>query len=87
MLKSYKMYLIIPLGTCPAGTKIDSTDTGCDPCPRGTYQPDAYQKDCIPCEDDTSTRMVNSTKKSDCESMLKSVINKQSHNSVAFLLA
>ncbi|XP_060568832.1 uncharacterized protein LOC132727392 [Ruditapes philippinarum] len=62
--------------TCPAGTKIDDTDTGCDPCPRGTYQPDAYQKDCLPCDSGTSTRMVNSTRKSDCETYCNSGFEK-----------
>ncbi|XP_053380894.1 uncharacterized protein LOC123563563, partial [Mercenaria mercenaria] len=54
--------------TCAPGTKRNADDTGCVSCPRGTYQPDAYQKDCISCDDGTFTRNVNSTAKTDCES-------------------
>lgn len=56
------------LGDCPAGTKRQTGDTGCDGCLRGQYQPQPYQTSCISCPANTFTRNVNSTKATDCES-------------------
>ncbi|MCQ2914799.1 MAG: hypothetical protein MJ247_06365 [Alphaproteobacteria bacterium] len=35
---------------CGAGMYGDGTGTGCQYCPRGTYQPSEAQSECIPCE-------------------------------------
>ncbi|XP_061175426.1 uncharacterized protein LOC133184388 [Saccostrea echinata] len=57
---------------CPAGTKRQTGDTGCDGCLRGQYQPNPHQATCLDCPPNTYTRSVNSTKLSDCETFCPS---------------
>ncbi|XP_062611525.1 uncharacterized protein LOC134273339 [Saccostrea cucullata] len=57
---------------CPAGTKRQTGDTGCDGCLRGQYQPNPHQSSCLDCPANTYTRDVNSTKQTDCETFCPS---------------
>lgn len=62
--------------TCPPGTKRNADDSGCDACPMGTYQPNAYQSSCIDCPTGQSTRTANSTSLTQCESYCNSGFEK-----------
>lgn len=48
---------------------------GCLPCPVGTYQPQANQGSCKPCEDNLKTNSTASTKEKDCQGELIHRIN------------
>ncbi len=39
---------------CGAGTYYNETETGCIPCPAGTYQPYELQTECFSCQDGTT---------------------------------
>ncbi|XP_041364262.1 uncharacterized protein LOC121379679 [Gigantopelta aegis] len=61
---------------CDAGYKINATDNGCEICPRGNYQPEKYQKMCIPCVGQMSTKQEGSKLKADCEAYCSSGFEK-----------
>lgn len=52
---------------CGAGYRPNATGDGCDPCPYGTYQPQADQENCTMCSSGYSTYQMASTQPTDCK--------------------
>ncbi|XP_060063970.1 uncharacterized protein LOC132544399 [Ylistrum balloti] len=52
---------------CSPGYRADSTNTHCERCPIGHYQPDWNQLDCLPCPENTTTRLDAADNQTLCE--------------------
>ena len=52
--------------SCQAGEQPTVSQTDCEPCRRGTYQPLAGQVECIKCPSGTSTKEEGAHDKSQC---------------------
>ncbi|XP_046551677.1 sushi, von Willebrand factor type A, EGF and pentraxin domain-containing protein 1-like [Haliotis rubra] len=52
------------VANCTAGQK--TTSTGCVDCPKGSYQPNKWQPDCISCTTDKTTTSTGSKSGTDC---------------------
>ena len=66
--------LIICLGSCEAGEQPMSDQSGCEPCPQGSYQPEPNQQQCETCDPDTSTLMEGAVNETACTGMIDSII-------------
>ena len=53
---------------CPAGYQPNAGNTGCDLCPKGTYQELPDQAKCVACTSGQSTRAQGAKEQAVCES-------------------
>ncbi|XP_033732292.1 uncharacterized protein LOC117321818 [Pecten maximus] len=57
---------------CPPGFRADSTNTQCERCPIGQYQPKWNQLNCLPCPENTTTEMNGAENETMCERFCES---------------
>ncbi|KAI0213949.1 hypothetical protein LSAT2_000964 [Lamellibrachia satsuma] len=53
--------------SCKTGEQLNSDQSGCEPCPRGTYQPTAGEVVCIKCSHGKSTTEEGTQNESQCK--------------------
>jgi len=59
------------LPICLAGQYLNASTNVCTLCPRGSYQPDDQQTECISCDPDTTTKREGATDANECTNRCK----------------
>ena len=64
------IYIFFNLAACEPGSKLNTGDNKCDPCPVGFYQPEKWMETCEPCGDDKITDGTGAVNQTQCKCKL-----------------